>query len=159
MTSTKPKINQGIVAPSPNDWITLNATISVQAKISGVLKSNAYFMHTEDLATGSLDLLESGNTILHKVNVGGEMSMEREIVSDFYEDNNISMIYGQIEETDVNLLLVFKEEVDDIALRFAKLQNRICKQYPEHTIEIFYLQEEVFTSDFIPDGFVPFLRG
>ncbi|MFM9279723.1 hypothetical protein [Paenibacillus jiagnxiensis] len=110
--------------------------------------------------TKSIYSQEFSDTDSHTHQLGGENRMEtKSIVDKFYADSNIKSIYVYEENEDIYLLLILNDDdVEDLALNLAKIQNEAAWEYPNLNIEIDYIPAEYFTEDYIPDGAVSFPR-
>lgn len=147
------------VGLSAEDWITFSLDIAV-TKIQGVHKDGRFFSGEHNIVLGSIDWLEFSKTRSHIPKVDGDNSMvTKEIVKQFYEDKNIDIIYGEENANDIDLFLVLNQEVEQLDLRLAKLQNKISKQYPKHNIEIMYTTKDFFDRDSVSPGSITYPRG
>lgn len=107
----------------------------------------------------SLEFLEYVQNRSHILNGDGDVSMmSKEIVQKFYEDENIEVIYSEETSNDIDLFLVLNQEVDQLDLRLAKLQNKISKQYPKINIEIMYTTKDFFNRDSVSSGSIAYPR-
>lgn len=147
------------IGASPDDWVVLNAQYTIQREVYGLQKDGQYFYHQKTIDSTGIDLLEFSETRSHILNVDGDESMvTKEIVQQFYEDGNIEVIYGEENSNDIDLFLVLNQEVEQLDLQLAKLQNKISKQYPNYNIEIMYTTKDFFDRDSISSGSIAYPR-
>lgn len=89
----------------------------------------------------SIEKEESGQTELHILNLGGDSVDLNSIAGLFYQNNNVMDVF-LLEDgnahNEINVYLVLNEEVEDMDLHLATLQNKINKTHSDLYIEIEY---------------------
>jgi hypothetical protein len=66
--------------------------------------------------------------------LGGESMDIESVAGEFYKDTNVQDVYMQRINGDLQVYLVLKEEIEDMALNLAMLQNDIQKNHKEQNL-------------------------